>query len=45
MTVAVPTSVIVHGMVSPSSVETWAGYCETSVPKLRWKMSSRYDQY
>jgi len=45
MTVAVPTRVSVHGMVSPSRVETWAGYCDTSVPKLKWKISSSYDTY
>jgi hypothetical protein len=45
MTVADPTRVRVHGMLSPSSVETWAGYCDTSVPKLKWKTLIRYDQY
>ena len=45
MTVATPTRVMVHGRVWASSEETCAGYWETSVPKLKWKMSSRYDTY
>jgi hypothetical protein len=45
MTVATPTRVMVHGRVCTSSEETDAGYWETSVPKLKWKISSRYERY
>ena len=45
MTVALPTRTIVQGSVSPSRVETWAGYSLTLVPKLKCRMSSRYATY
>ena len=45
MTVAVPTRMIVQGIVWASRLDTLAGYWDTSVPKLRWLTSTRYAQY
>ena len=45
MTVAVPTRMIVHGIVWPSRVDTLAGYLDTSMPKLKWNTLTRYAQY
>ena len=45
MSVAVPTSVIVQGIVWTSRLDTLAGYWDTSVPKLKCETSTRYAQY